>query len=78
MTKHYCDRCGKEIKDFMAEDPLNKDFRTFGEIKPFGDYDSFQFELCRPCFEKLKEFFCYKFPKKPACMQGYEIKKEGE
>lgn len=48
MTKHFCDKCGKEIPTLMMWD-VRCDARDTGTY--------FHFEICSECMLKLKNFF---------------------
>lgn len=50
MTKHFCDKCGKEVSAFVSI-PTMWDIRC--DARNTGTY--FRYELCSECMLKLKK-----------------------
>ena len=59
ISKHVCDRCGKELDDHMLLVQKPKRVKLFKLIKcnpdPYGGWET-KYELCRECGDKLTEF----------------------
>jgi NMD protein affecting ribosome stability and mRNA decay len=51
MTKTYCDRCGKEAKDYSD---IYLPLRRKGRKRPYVIIK--HYELCDECIKKLHEF----------------------